>query len=345
LPSFAQPATLGELAELVGGEVVGDNDLKIAGISSLEEARPGDLSFLAAMGHKQEFVDTEASAVIVDRSRSEARSGSGNLVLVDDSYEAVQRLLEALFPGSPQKWGIASRVTIGKSAHWSGRISIGEGSNIGARTTMGSSCVIGRNVVIGQDVRLGDSCRLEDGVVLCNGVSLGDRVSVLTGARIGTAGFGFIPSVEGVLRVTHAGGCVIGDDVEVGANTTIDRGSVQSTSIGARTKIDNLVQVGHNVRVGEDCIIVAQVGLAGSTTLEERVTVAGQAGLAGHLTVGANARIAAQSGVIGDVPPGATVSGYPAQNHRAALRQEAALRRITGILSELEALLPGDGSQ
>ena len=142
----------------------------------------------------------------------------------------------------------------------------------------------------------------------------------------------------------HPGGCIVGDDVEIGANTTIDGGTIEATVIGDRTKIDNLVQIAHNVQIGTDCILAAQAGLAGSTVLEDGVMIAGQAGLAGHLRIGAGARIAAQSGVIGDVPPGATVSGYPARNHRDVLRQVAALSSITAILDELEALIPDDGS-
>jgi UDP-3-O-[3-hydroxymyristoyl] glucosamine N-acyltransferase len=185
---------------------------------------------------------------------------------------------------------------------------------------------------------MGDACRLDDNVVVEDGVRLGARVIVKAGARIGTPGFGFVPSETGHLRMRHPGGCVVGDDVEIGANTTVDSGTVGPTSIGRGTKIDNLVQIAHNVEIGEDCVILAQAGIAGSTVIENGVAIAGQAGLAGHLTIGTGARVAAQSGVIGDVAPGETVSGYPARKHRDVLRQSVALRRITERLDELEAL-------
>lgn len=344
MPSFARPATLRELAALVGGEIVGNSELMIAGIASLEKAGPGDLSFLAALGHTREFLATGASAVLVGRGRSGSAEAAVTVVLVDDSHAAVQRVLEEFFPEPDVKWGVSPGIVVGASVRWAGRIAVGTGSSIADGTRLGSGCVLGRNVVVGKDVEIGDSCRLDDGVVLGDGVRLGDRVSVFSGARVGTPGFGFVTSGKGSKRMPHPGGCIVGDDVEIGANTTIDGGTIEATVIGDRTKIDNLVQIAHNVQIGTDCILAAQAGLAGSTVLEDGVMIAGQAGLAGHLRIGAGARIAAQSGVIGDVPPGATVSGYPARNHRDVLRQVAALSRITAILDELEALIPDDGS-
>jgi UDP-3-O-[3-hydroxymyristoyl] glucosamine N-acyltransferase len=164
-------------------------------------------------------------------------------------------------------------------------------------------------------------------------------VVVKPGARIGTDGFGWVDLDGTRRRVPHVGTCRVGDDVEIGANSTVDRGSLGATVIGNGTKIDNLVHIGHNVRIGARCVIMAQVGIAGTTTLEDDVVIAGQAGLAGQLRVGRGARLAAQSGVIGDIPAGATVSGYPARDHRSVLRQTAALARLTPLVTPLERLV------
>jgi UDP-3-O-[3-hydroxymyristoyl] glucosamine N-acyltransferase len=169
-------------------------------------------------------------------------------------------------------------------------------------------------------------------------------VLVRTGARVGGPGFGFSAvSGGGYQRVPHPGRCRVSDDVEIGRNSTVDRGSVGETVIGPGTKIDALVHVGHNVRIGARCLIMAQTGIAGSTVVEDEVVLGGQAGLAGHLRVGAGARIAAQAGVIGDVTPGSTVSGYPARAHREVLRQAAALKRLTPLVTRLEEVARDHG--
>jgi UDP-3-O-[3-hydroxymyristoyl] glucosamine N-acyltransferase len=189
---------------------------------------------------------------------------------------------------------------------------------------------------------LGAQCRIGPHAVVHCGARLGDRVVLGAGARVGGPGFGFVTAASGPQRIPHVGGCVIESDVEVGANTAIDRGMLDDTVVGRGSKIDNLVQVGHNVRVGARCVIMGQVGIGGSTVIEDDVVLGGQAGIAGHLTVGCGARIAAQSGVIGDVGRGDTVSGYPARSHRAVLRQAAALARLAPIVGRLERVAARD---
>jgi len=171
------------------------------------------------------------------------------------------------------------------------------------------------------------------------GAVLGSRVTLHSGVCIGCDGFGYVPGKDGHAKIPHVGGCHVGDDVEIGANTTVDRGSVGHTTIGDGTKIDNLVQIGHNCRIGKRCLIMSQVGLAGSAHVEDDVIVAGQAGVGGHLTVGGKARVGGQSGVTKSVAAGETVSGYPARPHREALRTAAALERLAAIVDELEALV------
>jgi UDP-3-O-[3-hydroxymyristoyl] glucosamine N-acyltransferase len=227
---------------------------------------------------------------------------------------------------------------------------IGPGTRLGADVTVGPFAVVGRNCLIGDRARIGahavagDDCTIGDDAVLHPHVTLYPRVrvgarSILhTGVRAGVDGFGYT-QVDGEHRkVPQVGGCTIGADVEIGANTTIDRGSVGSTEIGDGVKIDNLVHIAHNVRIGDLSIIVAEVGIAGSTTIGKGVTLAGQAGVPGHTTIGDGATIAAQAGVFGAVPPGETWSGYPARPHREALRSQAGLARLPRILTRIRAL-------
>jgi UDP-3-O-[3-hydroxymyristoyl] glucosamine N-acyltransferase len=175
--------------------------------------------------------------------------------------------------------------------------------------------------------------------LLAPGAMLGNRTRVKTGARVGMDGFAWVAGPHGHQRVPHHGPCRVGSDVEIGANATVDRGSLGATEIGDGTKIDNLVHVAHNVRIGHRCMIMAQVGIAGTTTIDDDVQIGGQAGLAGQLHVGARARLAAQAGIIGDVPDAATVSGYPARDHRTVLRQAAALARLTRLVPTLERMI------
>jgi UDP-3-O-[3-hydroxymyristoyl] glucosamine N-acyltransferase len=209
---------------------------------------------------------------------------------------------------------------------------------LGHDVRLGSDCRIGPFTIIESGAVLGDRCVIGANALVCSAARLGDEVVLQAGVRVGTSGYAFTPDQDGHTRLQHVGGCIIGDAVEVGANTTIDRGSLGDTVVGHGTKIDNLVQIAHNVKIGERCLVMAQVGLAGSTVVEDEVILAGQAGLAGHLTVGRGARIAAQAGVIGDVAAGATVSGYPARPHREVLRQAAAVRKLAKLTPFLERI-------
>jgi UDP-3-O-[3-hydroxymyristoyl] glucosamine N-acyltransferase len=199
--------------------------------------------------------------------------------------------------------------------------------------------------VVGRGVAVGEDTRLHPHVALYEGASLGRRITLHSGVRIGSDGFGYVYRDGAHAKIPHVGRCVIADDVEIGANSTVDRGSVDDTVIGAGTKIDNLVHLGHNVRVGRLCLIMAQVGVAGSAHIEDGCIVAGQAGLGGHITVGKGARIGGQSGVFGDVPAGQTWSGYPARPHREALRAQAALFKLPSLLRGLERLLGQEGGR
>jgi UDP-3-O-[3-hydroxymyristoyl] glucosamine N-acyltransferase len=328
----------GDVARLTGGDLVGDPTARIAGVSSLERAGPGDLSFVARSQLVPAFERTQASAVLMLDTLREVDNGRTIRIFVPNPYRSLCDVIDRLHPRVVVPWGIHATASLGAGVSWSGRIAIGANSVVGSRTTFGEDCTVGESVCIGEGVKIGARARIDVNVSVAAGVHIGDDVVMQCGARIGTDGFGYARAGTGHDHVPHIGGCIIGSNVEIGANTTIDRGTMSDTVIGDGTKIDDLVQVAHNCRVGKNCLIMAQVGMAGSTIVEDNAVLAGQAGLAGHLTVGRDARVAAQAGVIGDVPPNATVSGYPARDHRDVLRQAAAGRRLTRHVRTLERI-------
>jgi UDP-3-O-[3-hydroxymyristoyl] glucosamine N-acyltransferase len=331
------------VADLVGGELVGPADILLAGVASLERAGPGDLSFLVSHRYLSYFQRTSAGAVLLAPDLRDARSGPVTYIVVADPAGAAVRVLRTLQREPAAAWGLHPTARIARGVRWRGRIAIGPGAVIGAGTALGADCRIGAHAILEADVTIGDHCAIGPHATVRRGVVLGNRVRLEAGACIGGPGFGFTRGETGHERIPHLGGCILEDDVEVGANTTIDRGSFDDTVVGCGTKVDNLVQIGHNVRLGTRCVVMAQVGIGGTTEIEDDAVLAGQAGLAGHLRVGQGAHIAAQSGVIGDVPAGTSVSGYPARPHRAVLRQVAALQRLAPIVDTLERLARHDG--
>lgn len=308
----------------------------VAGIRGLERAGPGDLSFLASGRYGELVAASRAGAIVTDSGLGTRYCSGKTVIVVADVRGSLTALLDALYPVPERHWGVSAYASIGAGARWSGRIEVGPQVVIADGVQFGDDCSVGTGTTIGEGVIVGNSVSIAPAAAIFSGVTIGDGAHIGPGSRIGTPGFGFIESGTGHTRIHHPAGCRIGNEVEIGANCTVDAGSVEPTEIGNRTKIDNLVHIGHNVAIGNDCIVLAQVGMAGSTVVEDRAVVGGQAGLSGHLTIGAGARIAAQSGVIGDVPAGATVSGYPARSHRDVLRETLALRELTARLAAIE---------
>jgi len=328
-PRFFQrsgPHSLAVVAAVAAGEAPRQS-IMLTGVAPLQTARPGDVSFFDNRKYADALAGTRASAVIVHADTADRVPDSAVAIIVAQPYAAWAHVAALFHPLPPAIAGIHPSAVVAPDARVDPTTEVGPLSVIGARAEIGPRCRIGPAAVIGDGVLLGADCRIGANVTLSHAL-LGDRVIVYPGARIGQDGFGFAITNSEFVSVPQLGRVVLQDDVEIGANTTIDRGSLQDTLIGAGSRLDNLVQIGHNVRIGRGCVIVAQVGISGSTILEDHVMVAGQAGLTGHLRVGSRARVGAQAGVMADVPAGADVVGSPAQPVREFFRHVAVLRRL-----------------
>lgn len=332
MPSYS----LAELAGLIGVRLEGDPVAVVAGVAPLAAAAKTDLSFLAHPRYTAAARQSKAGALIAD----DGYPGDGqNVLRSDNPYLAFARATALLAPEMVPAPGVAPTAVIAAGTALPDDASIGPHAVIGAGVSLGAAVCIGAGCVVEDGVVLGDGTRLFPRVTIHRGTRLGRRCIVQSGTVLGADGFGYATDGDGRhVKIPQRGGLEIGDDVEIGANVTVDRGSAGDTVIGAGTKIDNLVQIGHNVRIGQNAILVAQVGIAGSTRIGDFAVIGGQAGIAGHRTIGARARIAAQSGVIGDIPEGAEVSGYPARPHRGQMRTHALLARLPELLKRVRAL-------
>lgn len=293
--------------------------------------------------------DEAPAAVLVPRDLRLPDSEAA-FIRVEDPRLAFSRLV-GLFRAEPQPaTGVDPTAVVRPGATVGEDVCLGPFAVVEGGAVVGDGSRIGPHTVVASGAKIGESCVIGSSCSILGSVRMGRGVRVLAGARLGTEGFGYAEQHGGAVRVPQVGRLLIGDEVEIGANVTIDRGALADTVVGAGTKIDNLVHVGHNVRIGENCMIVAQVGIAGSVDVGRGVQLGGQAGVAGHLSIGDGARIGAQAGVIGDVPAGATYSGYPARPHRRSMRASAATLRLPDLLArvaELEdrlAELADDGS-
>jgi UDP-3-O-[3-hydroxymyristoyl] glucosamine N-acyltransferase len=327
------------LADLVGGRVEGDPTVEVRALRPLDEAGPTELGLLTSKRYARFAKTTRAAAVLVDETLADGVPGGLTKVVVSDAHAAVTTVLERLHPPAPNpEPGIHPTAILGRGARLGEAVCVGPYAVLGDDVDVGDGTRIDAHVVIGSGVRIGEGCHICPQVVVYPGSELGDRVLVHAGARIGSDGFGYTFRDGAHRKVPQVGRCVIGDDVEIGANTTIDRGSIGDTVIGTGVKVDNLVQIAHNVNVGEHSLMAALVGIAGSTRLGRGVWLGGQAGLVGHLDVGDGARVAVASKVYRDIPAGETVSGHPARPHREELRKQAHVARLPKLLERIEAL-------
>ena len=330
--------SVAEIARCTGGEVSGDPERVIRGVAPLDTADPGDVAFLSTARYLLQLQATRAGAVLVPRSLPCEIPEGVSGILVDDPYAALVSILPLLYPERKEPAGVhptavvEEGVVLGEEVRVEPYAVIGRGSRIGDRVRIGAHTTLGDGCVVGADTVLHPQ------VTLYPGVQVGERCTVHSGARLGSDGFRFVFMDGGHRKMPQVGGCRIGNDVEVGANTTIDRGSVGDTVIGDGTKLDNLAHVGHNVRLGKHVLIIAQVGISGSSTVGDGAVLAGQVGVVGHVTIGAGARVAGRSVVTADVAPGETVSGNPARPHREAMRAQAALFRLPALMKRVQEI-------
>ena len=331
--------SLAELASRIGGTVEGDGSVRIRGLASLEEAGPGELSFYGNPRYRKELATTRASAVLLPPGESVSRADVA-WVRVASPHLAFARLLSVFHPGARLPPGLHPRAEVHPSARVDPSATVMALAVVEPGAVVGARSVLWPGSYVGEGARLGEDCVLQPGAVVRERCVLGDRVVLQPGVVVGSDGFGFVFDAAGPahVKVPQVGTVHIEDDVEVGAGSCIDRATTGETFIGRGTKIDNLVQIAHNVRVGPLSILCAQVGVSGSTELGAGVVLAGQVGIVGHVLVGDGARVAAGSGVPHDVPPGETVSGAPAVQHALWLRQSAALKRLPELLREVREL-------
>jgi UDP-3-O-[3-hydroxymyristoyl] glucosamine N-acyltransferase len=331
----ARALTVGEIATLTGAEPRGATDLarRIDNIATLDRAGPGDLAFLDNARYAGELGATRAGACLVsDRFEKDVPTRVAAL-RVREPYRAFVAVAHAMFPTAvrPSSLFGASGVWTGANVHATARlerdVTVDPGVVIGPEAEIGAGSVIAANAVVGPGVRIGRNCSIGAGATLMYAL-IGDRVIIHPGCRIGQDGFGYVADRKGALKVPHTRRVIVQDDVEIGANTTIDRGGRRDTVIGEGTKIDNLVQIGHNCTIGRHCFIVSQTGISGSVEIGDYAMLGGQVGVADHLTIGSRAKLGARSGVITDVPAGVQWGGFPARPFRDWLKAEVLLARL-----------------
>jgi len=333
-PSAAWP--LQQIADLVGGVIEGDRTVLIRRLAKIEEAGEGDLTFIANPKYEKYMETTQASAVLV---RLDFPATPKTTIRVADPYFAFMRVARWLQPEKPVERGVHPTALVGEGTRLAPDVSIGPYVVIGARCVIGARVRVGACTVIGQDVEIGEDSVLYPGVCLADGVKLHNRVVVHSGAVIGSEGFGFAKGSDGTYqRIPQMGTVVIEDDVDIGANCCIDRATLGETRIRRGVKLDNLIQVAHNVEIGEDTVIAAQTGISGSTKIGQGVVIAGQVGFVGHIEIGDHSVVGAQSGVSKSVPPRTVVFGYPAKPMAQAKREEAALRQLPQLIKRVREL-------
>jgi len=327
--------TLKELAEHIGGEVSGDASIAIKGVAGIKEAEPGDITFLANPRYMREVKNTKASAIIV--APDSAVEGIA-AIRVKNPYFAFSKVVSLFTAKERKPLGVMPGSHVGPGVKVGSEVSIYPNAFIGAGVVIGDRVTIYPGAYIGEGSVIGDGCTIYPNVVIREDVKVGKRVTIHGGAVIGADGFGYATDAGKHHKIPQVGGVVIEDDVEVGANTTIDRGALGDTVIRRGTKIDNLVQIGHNVVVGEDSILCGQVGISGSAELGHHVVLAGQVGLVGHIKIGDMVTVGAQSGVMNDLDGGQIYSGSPSLPHKDWLKANAVFPKLPEIRKQLMGL-------
>lgn len=338
--------TAAEIARHLDGEVFGDASTPLKSLAAADRAQPGDLTFAE---NEEFFARAEQSAASAIIAAGPHVSADKVLIRVANARVAFAKALAMFFPEPPRPAGIHPSAVVAPTAQVDPAAYIGPNCVIGERARIGAGTVLHAGDFVGDDCQLGADVVLFPNVTLYPRTELGQRVRIHSGSVIGADGFGYVLDAGAHRKVPQIGNVILGDDVEIGANVTIDRGALVSTVIGRGTKIDNLVQIGHNVQIGEHCLVISQVGIAGSCKLGNHVILAGQAGLSGHLRIGSHVTVSAQSGVMHNIPAGETWLGSPAQPDKQTKRQMLAIQRLPELLRRMvkieKKLGLGDGTE
>ncbi len=327
--------SVGELATRLEGTLSGDPSIRVRGVADAALAQEGDLTFAENRAYFDQALSSKASAILVaDDWEAETKV----IIRVKQVRLALAHLLEWFHPEEAAPVGIHPSAVIEPDAVVDPTASIGPGCYVGCGGRIGAGTVLVGGVQVAANCEIGEDCKLFSNVVLYGGVRLGSRVRIHAGSVLGSDGYGYVFDGSQHRKLAQRGGVLVEDDVELGANVTIDRGAFGDTKIGAGSKIDNLVQLGHNVVVGRACIVIAQTGIAGSTSIGDHSIIAGQVGIAGHLKIGKQVTIAAQSGVMRDLPDGSKVFGSPSQDDRIFKRQLVALQQLPDLIKRVREL-------
>lgn len=333
-----------QIALIVSGKVEGDPTISVSSFGKIEEAREGQLTFFANPKYEEFLYNTKASVIILNDTYELKQPITASLIRVPDAYTAFATLLSKYQEIKQQQLaGIQQPSYIAKTASYGQQVFIGAFAYIGDNVTIGNNSKIYPNAYIGDNVTIGDNSIIHPGVKIYNDCKIGNHVTIHAGTIIGSDGFGFAPQADGSFKkVPQIGNVIIEDHVEIGSNTTIDRATIGSTIIRKGAKLDNLIQIAHNVEVGNSTVIAAQAGVSGSTKIGAGVMIGGQAGIVGHIQLGDGAKVNAQSGVSKSIEPGKAVTGSPAYDYTSALRSQAASRKLPELekrVKELEALI------
>jgi UDP-3-O-[3-hydroxymyristoyl] glucosamine N-acyltransferase len=331
--------TLADIAALIGSTPPADGARPVTGVATLTEARSDELSFITSDAYADELAATRAAGVIMQKKLRLAPPADKTVLVVEDADLAVAKVLELFAPPVPRPpAGVDAAARVAPSAKLAADVAVGHGAFVGERSRIGARTVLHPGVYVGDDVVIGEDCVLYPNVVVRERITLGSRVFIHAGSVLGTDGFGYRWDGARHAKVPQIGTVVVEDDVEIGSCVCIDRAKFAETRIGRGTKIDNLVQIAHNVRVGPHCIVVAHVGIAGSAKLGAGVVLGGQVAVRDHVTVGDGAMVAATSAIAEDVAPKSFMSGTPALPHRQSLREQAAMRRLPDLVVQVRKL-------
>ncbi len=330
--------TAQQIADFLQGEIIGNPDAKVNNLSKIEEGVPGTLSFLANSKYIHYLYETKSSIVLINKSFEPEHPVQATLIRVNDAYTSMAMLLNMVEAARQPKSGIDSNTFIASSVSLPSSVYIGAYSYIGENVEIGENVKIYPQVYLGENVKIGNDTTLYPGAKIYRDCVIGNNCTIHSGVVIGADGFGFAPMGDSYVKIAQIGNVVVEDYVEIGANTTIDRATIGSTYIRKGVKLDNLIQVAHNVEIGNNTVMAAQCGIAGSTKVGDNCMFGGQVGLAGHINIGNHVNIGAQSGVTKDIDNGQTIFGSPAQPKKEAFRTAGMIKRLPNMLKLVEEL-------